>query len=116
MRRLNETISVGLAVAALSLLVPGRSEVRPQYFEAFKAGYPNVTAAAATKCVVCHSPESKKVRNAYGAALEAALGAKNVKDAETITAALKAAEAKPSGVEGKTFGDLLKAGELPVAP
>ncbi len=116
MRRSNEILSVGLSIAALSLLMPGRSEARPQYSEAFKAGYPNVTAAATTKCAVCHSPESKKVRNVYGKSLEAALGAKNVKDAEAISAALKAAETKPSGVEGKTFGDLLKAGDLPVTP
>jgi hypothetical protein len=37
-----------------------------------------------------------------------------VRDEEKIRAAIKQIESKPSDVEGKTFGDLIHDGKLPV--
>lgn len=64
-------------------------------------------------CAVCHPSKSKKDRNNYGAALTKALGAKKVKDVEKIKKALEKIAKEKSATEGKTFGDLIKAGELP---
>lgn len=64
-------------------------------------------------CAVCHPSKSKKDRNNYGAALTKALGAKKVKDTEKIKKALEKVAKEKSATEGKTFGDLIKAGELP---
>lgn len=64
-------------------------------------------------CAVCHPSKSKKDRNNYGAALTKALGAKKVKDTAKIKAALEKIGKEKSATEGKTFGDLIKAGELP---
>ncbi|MDX1965501.1 MAG: hypothetical protein SFX18_20310 [Pirellulales bacterium] len=65
-------------------------------------------------CIICHGPKAKKVRNAYGKALDELLDKKKDKmDAEKIQAALlKVAEQKSSD-DGPTFGELLKKGVLP---
>jgi hypothetical protein len=57
--------------------------------------------------------QSSRAGNNYGQALEKALGAKNVDDKAAILKALGAIEAQKSAAEGKSFGDLIKAGELP---
>ena len=62
-------------------------------------------------CNACHG-KSKKKRNEYADAMMKHLDGKNVKDNDKIVEALKATE--PEGdVDGKTYGDILKAGELP---
>ncbi len=89
-----------------------QADARPDYLKKFLADYPDVAAAAELKCGTCHGKDKKK-RNNYGEALGKALDAKNVKDADVIGEALKKIEEQDSATEGKTFGDLLKAGELP---
>jgi len=91
------------------------ADARPKYYKYFKELYPDVENLSKTKCFICHIDKKKKKNNNYGLALKACLGekAKNVKDVEQIKKALKAAEAKKSKVEGKTFGDLLKENKLP---
>jgi hypothetical protein len=65
------------------------------------------------KCGVCHVGASKKNRNDYGKAIVKALdGKKAVKDKDAIVDVLKTA-AKEKNSDGKTYGDLLDAGELP---
>jgi hypothetical protein len=84
------------------------------YLKSFIATYPDLkTLADAESCAVCHVGEKKSNRNDYGKELATALGAKNVKAAKDIEAALKKAEDGKSSVEGKTFGDLIKEGKLP---
>lgn len=107
----------GAAVLLASCwLTSGRSaDARPPYCKAFIDHYTNVTAAAQTKCGICHAGDDKKVRNNYGMAMEAALPGKNCKDDAAIKAALVKIEGEMSAVAGKTFGDLLKAGQLPAS-
>ncbi len=117
-----KTAAVCGMMAALLVLVGSirHAEARPQYMAMWTETYPDVAkkndVAKMVKCNVCHYGMSKKNRNAYGKAIEKALdGKKNLKkkDKEDFEAALKKAEDAKSGTEGKTFGDLLKAGELP---
>jgi cytochrome c553 len=104
----------GLAFAG-ALLFAGQNsaEARPGYLKAFMAKYDGLAAAAKkAKCGVCHPVKSKKMRNDYGAALGKLTG-KNQKDAAKIAEALGKNEKGKSATEGKTFGDLIKAGKLP---
>ncbi|HSG71387.1 MAG TPA: hypothetical protein VLA12_13285 [Planctomycetaceae bacterium] len=114
-KSLNKTLVVlgGLAVLGIYATSP-EAEARPQFAKGFITNYPKLEEAAKqAKCGLCHEGETKKVRNAYGKALEQGLGdKKNEKDEKAIAAALKkAAEAKSEG--GKTFGEMIAAGELP---
>ncbi|MBI3469129.1 MAG: hypothetical protein HY000_39495 [Planctomycetes bacterium] len=107
---------VGMAVIALmTCLTVEPAQARVKYSTAFKAAYPELKGVT---CFTCHdkdpeSPTSRKLRNAYGVALEHALGKKNVLDVEVIKTALTKAEAEKSPDNGKTFGDIIKAGKLP---
>ena len=87
------------------------------------------SAFKTTKCYVCHvKGQKKKVRNVYGDALSKLLDKDNFKasrrEAEPdkamaeVQAALEKVEAMkvdPKMDASPTFGDLLKAGELPAA-
>ena len=101
-----------LAIFALVQL-SDQAQARPQYFKAFAAKYPDFKVDATAKCAYCHKGMDKKLRNDYGAAVGKALGAKNVKDPDAIGAALDKAAAESAG-DGKTFGDLIKDGTLPL--
>jgi hypothetical protein len=78
--------------------------------------------AASAKCNVCHvNGEKKSVRNAYGAELGKLAKAKELKPLaksdpakfeETLTAAFKKVE-EMKAADGKTFGEKIKAGQLP---
>jgi hypothetical protein len=103
----------GLAVLGIYTTSP-EAEARPQYAKGFITNYPKLEEAAKkAKCGLCHEGVNKKVRNAYGKAVEEGVnGKKNEKDIEAIGAALKkAAEGKSEG--GKTFGEMIASGELP---
>lgn len=107
-----------LAVAGALFLSPSTSEARPQYLKAFKTEYENVAKENKVNCFVCHEKTDgkldKKNWNAYGKALGKNLTKKNEKDADALKEALGKAAKMDSEVEGKTFGDLLKDGKLPV--
>jgi hypothetical protein len=118
------TVNFGLTAGILGLIAlvfgtgsPTEVDARPKYKELFEQKYPGLAGEVAkVKCGVCHPPgaeEMKKVRNDFGQALGKALGAKNVADNDAITKALSSIEAEKSATEGKTFGDLIKAGTLP---
>jgi len=72
------------------------------------------------KCAICHEGKIKKNRNDYGKALAELLNRKtDVDNKEKIQAALKKVESKrsdPKNEKSPTFGELIKAGKLPVAP
>jgi hypothetical protein len=120
MRRLTGRVVRYLVLPAIAgalwLALPSpTAEARPQYFEEFKKVYePLAEAADMKKCGVCHGMGPKTERNAYGKAILSILGdERNVKEPKEITNALKAAEEKPSNIEGKTFGQLIQEGRLP---
>jgi len=113
-------IVAGIAFVVAMMQVGTDVHARPQYKKALDAKYPGHAKMIAAKCDVCHFGNSKKNRNDYGMAIGGALSGKNVKDAAQIEAALGKAEGEKSprdcpgcSTEGKTFGDLIKAGELP---
>jgi hypothetical protein len=107
-----------LVLAGITWLTPVRqAEARPQYLPVWLKTYPDVAeknkVTAAVKCNVCHFGAKKSNRNDYGKAIIKALdGKKNVKDKDKIVDVLKAA-AKEKNADGKTFGELLEANELP---
>jgi len=115
------TITCGLLAAALLVAATARrAEARPVYYGLWRTTYPAVDKANSVgkevKCGVCHVGTDRKKRNAYGKAITEALdGKKNLKKADkaAIIAAFKKAESADSETAGKTFGDLLKANELP---
>lgn len=105
-------VAVAVAMTFGSSLVQARPNFPPVVAEA----HPDYKIATDKdqRCNICHvQGEEKKVRNAFGAEMGKALGEKSVKDAAKIKAALTTAEGKPSAEAGKTFGDLIKAGQLP---
>ena len=106
-------LGLTLVIACLAATLVQPADARPQYLKVFNGIYPQVKAVRDVKCSVCHGMKNKKTHNNYGTALDAALGAENVKVDAAIGLALRAVEDKPSAVPGKTFGDLLEEGELP---
>ena len=108
-------LCAGLLLAAAGVVAPRTADARPQYCNAFIGHYTNVKAAAQTKCGICHVGNDKKMRNNYGMAFGEGLPGKNCKDEAAIKESLVKAESAKSAVDGKTFGDLLKAGELPAS-
>jgi len=105
------TVMCLAAVAGMMLTsAPKQAEARKPYLDAFLAKY-DIEEAKTKKCGVCHG-KSKKVRSEYAEEIGKALGKKNVKDADEITKALEATEAKGSE-DGKTYGEILKDGKLP---
>ena len=93
-------------------------EARPKYRTVFQKNYANVAENNKITCFVCHGKDAegkmdKEKRNNYAQALGKALTKKNETDDAAITAALTKIESEKSAEDGKTFGDLLKAGQLP---
>ncbi len=118
------TVNYGVSAGILGLVAlvwvagsPTQVEARPKYKEMFEQKYPGLVGEVAkVKCGVCHPPgaaQMKKARNDFGQALEKALNAKNVIKNDDIMKALSTIETENSAAEGKTFGDLIKAGTLP---
>lgn len=113
-------------LGAFALSLVGSAQARPPYPAIFKEVYEGNGAAISAaitgdkKCNVCHEGTQKKDRNEYGKAL-----AKNMTkddftklkdDKEALAKALKEAFKKTESeknADGKTFGELLKAGKLP---
>ena len=111
-------LALGFAIAGAMLIAGlGKAQARPNFPRAFLTEYPNLKAKIrVAKCGVCHPRKNnakKKKRNNYGQALQKALGAKKVKDKKKLKAAFAKIAKLKSATKGKTFGDLIKAGELP---
>lgn len=96
-----------LAIAFCVATAP-QAQARPNYKKAFDKTYEVNTK---TSCNTCHG-KSKKNLSEYGIAIKEALGEKNVKDQDKIVEALHAVEDK-GDVDGKTYGEIIKSGELP---
>ncbi len=104
------------AAVALVLTLAGDAMARPKYLAVANATYPELAKKQTDgklTCGMCHPEKEKKVRNNYGAALGKSLEKKNEADEAKIKEALKKAEKEKSATDGKTFGDLISAGELP---
>lgn len=120
---------VSMAVVGVSLLClmdssanamkPFRDEFMAKYVKPDSAdakGKAFAEAVETAKCSVCHQGKSKKVRNAYGRALNKFLNEDDADNKEKIRAAFdKVAQLKsnPDDPNSPTFGDLIKAGKLP---
>jgi len=88
-------------------------------------GMPLEEKAAAAKCNVCHEGMGKKVRNDFGKAVGKYLKKSQVGEGKAIDPATEKGQlALAAGLEkavaeksksGKTFDELIKAGELPGA-
>jgi hypothetical protein len=116
-------------LAGLCVALAGVGLARPayaikQFQDEFKAlyvkeGTPLAAEVERAKCNVCHVGKDKKDRNVYGQALDERLDKKADKDnAEKIRKMLEEVAALPSDPTtpgSPTFGDLIKAGKLPVA-
>jgi hypothetical protein len=114
-------VCAAVAVAGMFLTATETSEARPQYRTVFQKHYTKVVEVNKTiTCFVCHSKNADgkldpKTRNIYGQAVMGGIKKEggNEKDLELIKAALIGAE-KGSNGNGKTFGEILQAGQLPV--
>jgi len=126
--------SISLVCLALISLVAAPAWAVPAFNEAFKAMYvkpgsPLADKVAEAKCNVCHGKnaegkDDKKVRNEYGKAVAKYLkkadftgddkkyDPKSDEGMKALNAGLEKAGAEKSS-SGKTFAELLKAGELP---
>ena len=115
-----------LAGGCILGMLAGSAAARMPYFSQFSEQYrenePVAAAAKDAKCTVCHDPAAKKIRNEYGIAVNKFLTKADydkLKDdaaalKKKISAALQAAEGEKNK-EGKTFGEIIKSGKLPVA-
>lgn len=120
MRKLCSWTVVYCAILAAGLIMATTVQARPIYLGWWMETYPSVAKKnnikKGTGCTVCHGPGSKKNRNDYGKAIVKALDGKhNLKKAQKqdFLDALKTASEQKSATEGKTYGDLLNADELP---
>jgi hypothetical protein len=113
-------VAMGSSYQSASALPPFNKEWMAKY----KEGNSNakfVEAIDTAKCNVCHEGMSKKMKNEYGKAVGKYLTKakyNEIKDDEDaakkyIVEGLQKAEAEKC-TSGKTYGEMLKAGELPV--
>jgi len=106
--------AISLCVLAALMTTGDTASARPIFTASMTAAYPKLTEKnGKLGCVVCHPTKSKKEVNNYGAAMAGVLSNVNEKDKDAILAVLKKIESAASATEGKTFGDLIEAGELP---
>ena len=107
----------GTVAAAMFVMTGSEALARPKYLNVANGLYPDLAKKHGTDgkltCALCHPEKDKKIRNNYGAAVGGKLEKKNETDEAKIKDALTKAEAEKSATEGKTFGDLIKEGELP---
>ena len=107
----------GVLAASMFVVTGGEAVARPKYKDVINSTYPDLAKKHGTDgkltCAVCHPDKDKKKRNNYGVALGGKLEKKNESDLDKIKEALTKTEGEKSKTDGKTFGDLIKAGELP---
>jgi hypothetical protein len=120
MSKLSLKAATGLTLALAGILwltAVHQVQARPQYLPVWLQTYPDVAeknnVKAMVKCNVCHFGAAKKNRNEYGKAIEKSLeGKKNLRDKTKFADVLKTAAKEKNG-DGKYFGELLDANELP---
>jgi hypothetical protein len=115
-----------VAFVATCWFLPSASALPPfnkEWMAKYKESNKNpkfVEAVDTAKCNVCHAGESKKVKNEYGKAVAKYLTKakyNEIKEDETaakkyIIEGLEKAEAEKAA-GGKSYGELLKSGQLP---
>jgi hypothetical protein len=118
-----------LACLALSGMVASRAWAVPAFNEAFKKAYlqdgtPLADKVAEVKCNVCHEGKNKKDKNEFGVAVGKYLkkadftgdskkyDPKSEEGQKALAEGLEKAAMEKSS-NGKTYGELMKAGELP---
>ena len=110
-------VVMGAVVAAIFVSTGAEALARPKYANVATSTYPDLAKKHGTDgkltCAVCHPDKDKKIRNNFGKAFGGKLEKKNETDEAKIKEALTKAEGEKSATEGKTFGDLIKAGDLP---
>lgn len=111
-------LTIAAALGLTLMIIVGRNaSARPKYAKAATEKYAELAKKHGTNgklgCNMCHPEKNKKKRNNYGTALQKQLSKKNETDEDKIKEALTKVESEKSATEGKTFGDLIKAGELP---
>ena len=114
-------VVAGVLAASMFVVTGGEAMARPKYLKVLNETYPDLAKKQGTDgkltCAVCHPTmdnKAKKKRNNYGLAMAGKLGdKKNESDEAKIKEALTKTEGEMSKTEGKTFGDLIKAGDLP---
>ena len=123
MKRVVMLIAACFVALLFNMILTRTASARPEYKARLDEATKNSKAADAIKeqkCNVCHYGKSKKNRNEFGKAVNKGITEENFKsmkeDKEKLTKkideALKAAmKEKSSG--GKTFGELIEAGQLP---
>lgn len=108
------TLVVALFAAIFMASTPAYA-VKP-FSDQFNAKYPTLKDKVAKveggACNVCHMGNSKKMRNEYGMALNKLLKMADKDNVEKIKMALDTVEKEKAG-NGETFGERLKAGNLP---
>lgn len=113
------TVFALAALLAGAVVFSGNTvEARPKYRTVFQKNYEKVAASNKITCFACHGKDAegkmdKEKRNVYAQSLGKALGKANVMDEAAIIKALGQVEKEKSPEAGKTFGDLLSAGQLP---
>jgi len=122
------TLAGAIALAALTYLSVDTAHAIPPFKKEFDAKYVKkdstdpvekqfAEAIETVKCNACHKGKDKKMRNAYGEALDKLLDKKaDAKDPEKIQKALAEVEemhSDPDDDKSPTFGELIKKGELP---
>ena len=116
-RNFGRFMIIGAAMLAVVALTGDSAFARPKYATAASEKYPDLAKKhgknGKLSCAMCHPEKSKKKRNNYGVAVGKNLTKKNETDLDKIKEALGKAESAKSATEGKTFGDLIEAGELP---
>lgn len=121
-RMLTLSVACGLAIV-IHLLWTDSATARSEHKGRLEAAVKGTKAADAIKeqkCNACHFGKEKKNRNAFGEAMSKhlskeefmALKADKEKLAKKIDEAIQAT-LKDKSPNGKTFGELIEAGELP---
>jgi hypothetical protein len=112
-------MAVAFCVQSASALPPFQKEWKAKYADG-NSNAAFVAAVETAKCNVCHTGTSKKDHNEYGKVVKKFLTKAKYneikEDAEAakkyILESLTKAEAEKAA-NGKTYGEMLKAGELP---
>ena len=117
--KMSTLFSLVAVLAGAIVFSSGTAEARPKYRIEFQKKYEKVAANNKITCFACHGKNAqglmdKLKRNVYAQSLEKAIGKKNELDSGAIQAALTKIESEKSAVDGKTYGDLLNSGQLPV--
>ena len=123
MKRFAMLVVVCLLALVFNVLTSQQVSARPEYKGRLEEATKKSKAADAIKeqkCNVCHYGKSKKNRNDFGKAVNKGITEENYKelkgDEEKLEKCIDAAISgalKEKGADGKTFGDLIEAGQLP---